>query len=131
MGTTVRVASILDDGQTFHDRRTPTQPCQPVDLPETSIIRTITILNILKVQHDEILGRLRTVPCAVSLLPVDVSCILLFVCHDTERTRRSFKYTEIPEFFCHYSPLAEYNSTHLCGGMWKSRTGLVASGMTV
>lgn len=48
MGTTVRVASILEDGHTFQDSLTPVRPFNtaPVTL---SRILTIAFLDVLKV----------------------------------------------------------------------------------
>ena len=58
IGTTVRVASILEDGQTFHDSRTPVHQEKIGSTKITHAIwlqkRTIAVLDIFKVEHDSV-----------------------------------------------------------------------------
>lgn len=49
MGTTVRVASMRDDGQTFHDSRTPAQRLQKIRHYKKAL--TVALLDVLKVEH--------------------------------------------------------------------------------
>ena len=49
MGTTVRVASMRDDGQTFHDSRTPAPRLYMKQMSRAAL--TVALLDVLKVEH--------------------------------------------------------------------------------
>ena len=51
MGTTVRVASMREDGQTFHDSRTPARELHTKQFVGR-LVRTVALLDVLKVEHD-------------------------------------------------------------------------------
>lgn len=53
MGTTVRVASMRDDGHTFHDSRTPDMTLSTLYLRRSSDMLTVALLDIFEVHHDK------------------------------------------------------------------------------
>ena len=78
MGTTVRVASILEEGQTFHDKRTPT--CRLLaDITAINERRlTIAFLDVLEVHGYKVIrveGAVKRVKLSEALM-TDVSRVV-------------------------------------------------------
>ena len=60
MGTTVLVASMRDDGQTFHESRTPRVIGLSLDFATLKGVLTVALLDVLEIEHVAELGAPKT-----------------------------------------------------------------------